>query len=519
MPTSKDLFFGKSVLDLQFKYSVLRRLATPVVDGVEIASDRDFSGSGVWSAGAGITINSEASRALFSYVSGTSLTQSVSAMIKSTWYRVQFDILEYQQGDVQVQCGNEGTPISATGRQGHISIDVCSKGNNTLYITGINGFTATISNVSLQKLNYYEDSWTDITAYTTTNTLSNISRSLDYNSWEFGEVKQDNAQLKLVNMYGEMSDEENEESIWHNGFVRHYSKLKIECSFNGQTRDTLFEGLIDDRSAYTQAESTQAVIENITVYAYTKLFSDTTLEELGTLSSTKINDIVYEVMNRGFFTDYFTVNKANINAGVNATVDLSEFDSGTTVMDLLKELAKGHSIFYVDTDGVFRFQVVEPNVDVAAEFGMLPERKLKVYDYRSGSERVIEKFYWEESAEKFEVLVPKYKTSQTIDIKGVTGTADRQAIINFLGNKYSVKRASFKVDLPLCPFLKMMDRVRVEQMGAVDNAFILNVSRLDVGVLNQPIGAVKINPDVQYVIYELKISGQKTTLTLLEYKE
>lgn len=519
MPSSKELYFSKSVLNLQKRFSILRRLAVPETDGVEIAQDRDFSGSGVWSAGAGITINAEAKRALFAYVSGTSLTQSVADMVKSTWYRVQFDILEYQQGDVQVQCGNEGTPIGAAGTPGHISIDVCSKGDNTLYITGINGFTGTISNVSLQKLNFYEPEWQDITAYTTSNTISGISRSLDYKSWEFGEVKQDNATLKLQNVHGAMSDETNEESLWFEGYVRHYSKLRIESAFNGGQRDVLFEGLLDDRSAYTSTEGTQPVIENITAYAYTKLLSDVTLAELGTLSSATIDDIVFEVMNRGFFTDYFTVLRAHIRAGVNAKVDLSEFEQGTKVIDLLKELSKGHSVFYVDTDGIFKFQPIEPNAEVAAEFGSFPERKLKVYDYRTGSERVIEKFYWEDSTEKFEVLVPKYKTSQTVSIKGVKDPADRQAIINFLGHKYSVKRASFKVDIPLCPFLRIMDRVRVEQLGAVEDAFVLNVSQLDVGVLNQPIGAVKISPESIFVVYELKYTDTKLTLTVLEFKE
>lgn len=519
MANSKDLFFTSGQLKLQKKFSVLRRLAVPLIDGAELAQDRDFAGSGVWTAGAGISINQKAKRALFSYVSGTSLTQAVPAMIKSTWYRVQFDVLEYQQGDVQAQCGHEGTPIGAAGKAGRISIDVCSKGNNTLYITGVNGFTGTISNVSLQKLVFYENQWRDITAYTTSTTISGISRSLDYKSWEFGEVKQDNATLKLVNVYGEMSDETNEESFWYGGYVRHYSKLRIECAFNGATRDTLFEGLLDDRSAYTSTEGTQPVIENITAYAYTKLMSDVTLAELGTLSGATINDIVFEVMNRGFFTDYFTVSRAHIRAGVNAKVDMTAFEQGTKVIDLLKELSKGHSVFYVDIDGVFKFQPVEPNADVAAEFGSLPERKLKVYDYRTGSERVIEKFYWEDSNEKFEVLVPKYKTSQTVNIKGITDPADRQAIINFLGNKYSVKRASFKVDLPLCPFLRIMDRVRVEQTGALDDAFVLNVSRLDVGILNQPVGAVKISPDSIFVVYELKFTDTKLTLTVLEFKE
>ena len=519
MTTSKALYFSKSTIKLRKKFSVLRRLAVPVVDGIELAIDRDFSAGTGWTAGTGISVMPTQARARFSYVSGTSLTQTVSTMIKSTWYRVQFDILEYQQGDVQVQCGNEGTPASATGIMGHISIDVCSKGNNVLYITGINSFAGTISNVSLQKLVYYENTWQDITKYTTSNTISGINHSLDYKSWEFGEVKQDNATLKLVNVHGEMSDEENEDSFWKDGFVRHYSKIKIECAFDEQTRDTLFEGLLDDRSAYTQVESTQAVVENITAYSYTKLMSDVTLAELGTLSGTTINQLVYEVMNRGYFTDYFTVSADYINAGQNATIDLSEFDEGTKVLDFLKELAKGHSVFYVDTDGIFKFKAVEPNASVIAEFGSFPERKLKVYEYRTGSERVIEKFYWENSTEKFEIPVPKFKTSQKVEIKGVTATADRQNIINYLGNKYGTKRASFKVDLPLCPFLKIMDRVRIEQVGAIDNAFILNVSQLNVGVLEPPIGAVKINPTVEFVVYGLKHTDTKTTLTLLEYKE
>lgn len=519
MTTSKALYFSKSTIKLRKKFSVLRRLAVPVVDGVELAIDRDFSIGTGWVAGTNISIMPSQARARFSYVSGSSLTQTVSTMIKSTWYRVQFDILEYQQGDVQVQCGHEGTPASATGVMGHISIDVCSKGNNVLYITGINSFAGTISNVSLQKLVYYENTWRDITKYTTSNTISGINHSLDYKSWEFGEVKQDNATLKLVNVHGEMSDEENEDSFWKDGFVRHYSKIKIECAFDDQTRDTLFEGLLDDRSAYTQVESTQAVVENITAYSYTKLMSDVTLAELGTLNGTTINQLVYEVMNRGYFTDYFTVDPDYINAGQNATIDLSEFDEGTKVLDFLKELAKGHSVFYVDTDGIFKFKAVEPNTSVIAEFGSFPERKLKVYEYRTGSERVIEKFYWENSTEKFEVPVPKFKTSQKVEIKGVTATADRQNIINYLGNKYGTKRASFKVDLPLCPFLKIMDRVRIEQVGAIDNAFILNVSQLNVGVLEPPIGAVKINPTVEFVVYGLKHTDTKTTLTLLEYKE
>lgn len=104
-------------------------------------------------------------------------------------------------------------------------------------------------------------------------------------------------------------------------------------------------------------------MENMTVFSFTKIFTDTKLSELGTLSATTINTAVYELLNRGIFTDYFTVDSENISAGVNATVDLSVYNESDSVLDVLKDLSKGHSAFYIDIDNKFYFKAVEPSTE------------------------------------------------------------------------------------------------------------------------------------------------------------
>ena len=512
--TNQESYFASSQIPLIFKYLLKRRLANPISQGSELVTNGDFSSATGWTCGTNISINTSSQRAIFAYSNETSLTQSISVS-PSTWYRVEFDVLEYQQGNIGVKIGNESSDNVINLSFGHFKIDVRAKGNTTLYLTGKN-FAGSISNITCKKLYFYENDWQDITEFTNGKTLSSVSHSLDYKSWEFGEIKQDNASLKFSNQHGEMSDEDNENSVFFNGYVRHYSKIKVACSFNKTDFTTIFEGLLDDRSASTSVESTQPVIENISAYSYTKLFSDVTLNEIGSLAGTTINALVAEIVNRGYFTDYFNFDSDLISAGYNAQIDVSEYDSSDTVMDVLSDLAQGHSVFYIDNNGYFNFKKVEANSGIKAVLDSTPERKIKVYEYKTGSERIIEKFYWEESTEIYESGKNKYNTSEKINIAGVTNTGDRQAILNFLGAKFGVKRISCKIDLPLCPFLDVMDRVKIEHIGNTYNCFILDKSQLDIGTLTPPISAIQINSNTSFVIYEVKHSNNKTTILVLE---
>jgi len=64
-------------------------------------------------------------------------------------------------------------------------------------------------------------------------------------------------------------------------------------------------------------------------------------------------------MNRSEFTNYFNVSSTSeyINPGYDATlIDTSEYNG--SVLEMLQDLAKGHSIFYIDPDdSYFYFKV------------------------------------------------------------------------------------------------------------------------------------------------------------------
>lgn len=516
MANTKEIYFRDSVINLRKKYSVMRRLAVPVTDGVELLTGGDFSDAGAWAVSTGVAILPAQKRAVWTAGNNNTIQQS-AGIIKSSWYRLELDVIEYQQGNLKFQAGSEGRPVTIDTSQNHFSADLYSNGNDVIYIFGVDNFRGSIANLTLKKLVFYEDEWVDITNFTYEKTLSGVNKSLDYKAWEFGEVKQDNASLKLLNVYGEMSDEENEESFWYNGYQRHQSKIKIEAIFNDSASNILFNGLLDDRSATTTVEGTQPIIENITAFSYSKILSDITISELGTISGSTVNELVFNIMNRGFFTDFFRVDYSNIKAGYNAVVDFSVYEQGDKIIDVLKDLAKGHSIFYVDTEDSFHFKPVEATEEVVMELGLFPERKIKLYDYRSGSERVVENFYWEEGSEKYEKPQPKYRTSKTIEVKAIVDGGYRQGLLNYIGERFSKKLFSFKVDIPLCPFVDILDRVKVQQIGSLGkNAFILNVSCLDTFRLELPVGAVRITTDSSFIVYGVNHNESKTSLTLLQ---
>jgi len=519
MATSKELYFQNSVLTLQKNYFIKRRLAVPKTDGTELLVNGNFNSTNGWGLAAGISIIPSENKVVWTAGNNNALSQTCG-INKSSWYRLQFDIKEYQQGFLELKAGSEGRAVSIDASQERFSVDLYSNGNNVIYLTGKDNFRGSLANISLQNLVFYEDAWLDITKYTSNKSITGINKSLDIKSWEFGEIKQDNASLKLINVHGEMSDEENEASIWHKDYIRHRSKIKIESVFcNGKERsaDIIFNGLLDDRSAYTSVDGKYAVIENIPAFSYSKILSDITLSELGSIDGSTVNEIVYNIMNRGFFTDFFSVDFSNIKAGYNSVIALSEYEQGDKVIDILKDLAKGHSIFYVDKNDSFHFKPVEPTENVVMVLGLSPERKLKVYDYRSGSERVIENFYWENGAEKYEKPVPVYKSSRNISVKGIKDGGYRQGLLNYLGEKFGTKNFSFKVDIPFCPFIDILDKIQLQQVGVVnENAFILDVSELDAARLELPAGAIKVSLEDNFIVYEIRNTDDTTTLTLLK---
>lgn len=233
--------------------------------------------------------------------------------------------------------------------------------------------------------------------------VQSVSRSIPNNSWQFGSVNVSNVRMEILSAFQEFASELDPNSIF-SGFIRHRSIIKVVDAlvdkYTDQTNPveaavTTFIGLIDSLTA-----TTEEGYETFTALDFLSVLDDINVKEL-TLVQTTLSALVYEVINRNQFTKYFNVSNSSvyINPGYNvAKIDVSKYEG--SVLEMLEDLAKGHSIFYIDPDdNYFYFKPADPTPTVQFSFLEENNRKLELSSYREGVDRQITNWYWEDLEE------------------------------------------------------------------------------------------------------------------------
>ena len=331
-----------------------------------------------------------------------------------------------------------------------------------------------VRRIYLKRLNEdgtYESDFTEISqGQTLDGSVSSLSRKLPNASYKFGEVSISNASMKMFSAYQEFASEKDPKSIF-SGYIRHWSIIRIVDAFIDKYTDpdnpeeisvTVFQGLIDANTA-----TTEQGYESFTALDFMTVLNQTNVNEL-TLAQTTMNNLIYEIMNRAEFTKFFNVSNSTtyINAGHNTTsIDTSVYDG--SVLDMLQDLAKGHSIFYIDPDdNYFYFKEALPTTATQFEFLEQNNRKIKISGYREGVDRQINKWYWADtnisSTTSIEPVNPK---SETFEIEGITNTTQRQNTLDFVLSKTEEAKPYFSLELPYLPTIKILDKVVVQSFG------------------------------------------------------
>jgi len=369
----------------------------------------------------------------------------------------------------------------------------------------------------------YESEWQDISDYLIKNTVQSISKQLPQDNYSYGSVVLDNCSFEFRNIYGELSDETNDNSVFLD-YQRHNSLVKVQEGYVDRTDDnnrvnieqTSFVGLIDDLEAVT----TKNYTEKFRAKDRLKVLEQITKKDLGAIAATSINAFVYEAMNRTAVTKYgITINSgtAYINAGYNATsCDFSQYGDDETVLEILQNLATGHSIFYIDpSTDYFHFKAITPTVSTIVTFEDIIEKRIQIDNYSTGADKVIENWYWDSTNLSSPSQNVKYKTSETMNIKAVTNTVQRQALLDYVRGQTETPKLNFDILLPYFPVINILDRVKVDKKGAYpQDAFILGVGRLGTDRLRRPVGAVALSPTVPFYIRGIKHSKQQTTISV-----
>lgn len=371
----------------------------------------------------------------------------------------------------------------------------------------------------------YESDWYEISQYLLKDgSVNSVEFTMPNSSYSLGEVRIANAKFSLLNPYGEMSDETFNRSIFK-GFVRDGSLIKIVDHLVNPDDETdvvevtTFQGFIDDKSAVTEQG-----YEEFTARNFLTLLKDKTIDELE-LTGTTISQVVYNAINNPYFTEFFNVSNSStyINPGYNAAVDLSQYEKTTTIFDLFQDLAKGNSIFYVDPDdNYFYFVDPTPTATVKYSFTESNNRKIKIYNYKSGADRQFDQWYWEDSnISKVTAGALNPKLAKPFKIDGITDntpiTGHQQLMIDKVYSNFYNRKPYFKMDLPYFPIIRLRDRITVQSFGqAPENVARFGSAIYGESVFGKPAGIV-IASTRQWKVTSIK--HDKNLRTTLELEE
>jgi len=378
----------------------------------------------------------------------------------------------------------------------------------------------------INDLGVYESEWQNISDLINFETrLKDVCAGIQYalpnNTYSLGAVIINNASLLFANQSGQFSNEDAANSIFHN-FVRHKSLIRVVDSFidsytypgsRGKVSNTTFEGFIDDRLCVTNSNDTENIIATEVLGTLLKSF---TLADLTLPADATIQNLVYAIMNRSAFTDFFTVSLGNIVPGFNATnIDLTQYDNSATIFELMQDLSVGHSIFYV-RNGIFYYKSDDPGVTSVLDLWESPQRKIKFDKYNSGGNAVFDKLYWQDGVETYSAAVKTYNQSYAFSNKGINHPTQRQGLLDYAGPRLCQRKITFNVVIPFLPILFILDRITVLHRGNLqEGCFILDISKLDEGYFLEPVGSFTIEADDSWKIISIvHASNNQTTLTV-----
>lgn len=375
----------------------------------------------------------------------------------------------------------------------------------------------------------FEAEWQDVEELSGTmlfdDSVNNINYQIANNNYNFGIVNVGNVTLKLNSKNGQFDDESNSSSIFF-GYIRHGSQIRVKEGYIDKYTDPnnpveifaeVFQGFIDDTSNSTKVDDENLIQNLYCVDLLSFLLKKYSVADMGSLSSTTTETLIYEILNRSEFTDFMTVSTSNIDAGYNATsFDISQYEAQTQLLTLFENMALGNSFFYV-RNGVFYYQPIYTGI--TSTFSVDERKLIKFSGYESGISKVFEVFYWEgDETISYESSPNKYNRSQTIGIDGITDNTQRQNIIEYIGSIARVQRREFTIEIPFFPNIFILDKIIIKSPQIIpSDAFVWGVSTWGGGdKWRKSLQADNIPNNAEWLIRKIQHNNFKTKITLQE---
>ena len=384
--------------------------------------------------------------------------------------------------------------------------------------------------VEIKRLNQdgltYENDWQNVEDLSGLKLLNKAVKSINSaianNNYNFGIVTVNNLKITLLSKNGQFDDENNSNSVF-NGFLRHGTLIRVRDGYIDKysnpsapqaVLNTVFEGFIDDTSTSTKVDDKNILQNFLCIDTLSFLLKKYTLADMGVLTSTTIDDLIFEILNRSEFTNFFTVSAANINAGYNATsFDVTQYENQTQLYTLFENISLGHSFFYVRSNV---FYYTDNAVGVANTLEIDKKKIVKLGNYSDGAQNVFERFNWENDPTiSYTSPTIKYNKGKTINIKGVTNSTQKQNIVDIIGSKARIQKQEFKLTIPYYMNVNIMDTIFVNKPQVIpDDALIWGYPAWGQKRWRKAIQADNVADSGNWLVKKINHNAFKTQLTL-----
>lgn len=374
----------------------------------------------------------------------------------------------------------------------------------------------------------YENDWQNVETLSGLKLLeksvSSINRKISNNNYSFGIVTVANVTITLNSKNGQFDDETNSSSVF-SGFTRHKSLIRVRDGYIDKYTDTanpvgvyatVFEGFIDAGATATRVDNDNVLQIFQCIDTLSFLLKQFTLSDMGSLTSTNLDDLIYEILNRSEFTTFFTVNTGNITPGYNITsFDISQYEPQTQLFTLFENFSIGHSFFYVKESVFFYLGITS---GTANTLSVGSKKLIKFSKYNNGITNVFERFFWQdEPSITFTASPNRYNRGKTIEIKGATDNTQRQNLLDNIGNIAKIKRKEFNISIPYYMNVFVMDTITVSSPQIIpDDAFIWGISNWGEKRWRKGIQADNITNNASWLVRSVKHTNFKTQLLLQE---
>lgn len=366
----------------------------------------------------------------------------------------------------------------------------------------------------------------EISKFVTEAGIGNFKKSIDTSDFDIGFFEEGNIRITLDNIKNNFSDGSGFFSIGQ----RDRSKIKLEAGyFIPDTMDGVpeqpsadfeidFEGIIDDRNTIEDAEQDNVII---TVLSFSSIFRRLKIPPGLIPNGTSFKNTIFTLINRSDITDLFTVDIANINPGLNLTVDAGVFFDNTKLDESIAKLLLASSSVLDIRDNVIFFNARTESTEVQFQFfgkgSAQPSNILSLASIKSGMARVITRVIINntELHESSDFIIAKYGArDKNIDLGFMTDTDKIKTIATNILTEFQIPKQELIVTTDyIANDLILLDLTTIDNQGFIINQdpAIYGVAIYGQAVYTTILGGTRISPDIGFKVLSKEHNYQDFT--------